>query len=134
MYTNTTICNTCAHVTHYFIMLATSSLYRPCCCIKTLCVPCSTTTPFSRTIIRSADWTVLSLWAIMTMVLLPLSVRNDSCIAASVSASKLDVASSRNISGESLRKHLAIDTRCFSPVYREYVYIQVCMYVYECMC
>ena len=70
--------------------------------INSLCVPDSTISPLSKTIIFEAFSIVDSLWAITIVVLLVISFSKASWTISSDSVSNDDVASSKIIIGESL--------------------------------
>lgn len=71
--------------------------------------------PSDITRIWSASFIVFNLWAMTRSVLFLHSSEIASCIARSLSASTLAVASSKITMGESFRIHLAMESLCFSP-------------------
>mmetsp|Transcript_18520 Transcript_18520/g.24122 ORF Transcript_18520/g.24122 Transcript_18520/m.24122 type:complete len:165 (+) Transcript_18520:134-628(+) len=91
------------------------SLYFPPEARRSSCVPCSTTAPLSMTTIKSAWRTVLSLWATSKVVRPCAACKRSSITAASVSASRAEVASSHSKIGASFKMALAMATLCFSP-------------------
>ncbi len=97
-----------------FTMLAYSPLFAR----SSLCVPCSTMRPDSRTMIWS-DWNMVLRRCAMVMDVRPcISLRVDSSRSASVSGSRLEVGSSMMRMGASLRNARARASRCACPLER----------------